>query len=177
LAISKEKKEQILGELKEMLANSKATIMSDYRGLTAGQMAEVRNKLRPFDGKFMVAKNTLVLKGLEQLGMPQPEDMLQGPTALSFLFADISQPLRAFVDHARTMDVLTIKGGLLGDRVMTASDVLLLSQLPDTDTVRAFALAGVQSPVSAFVGVLDAALRGLLYVLDAQAEQLGKAAA
>jgi len=177
LAISKEKKQQIIGELKEMLASSQATIISDYRGLTATQMAELRSKLRPFNSKFMVAKNTLVLKGLEELGMPQPEDILQGPTALSFLFADINQPLRAIMDFARTTAVLTIKGGLLGNRVMSASDVQVLSNLPGPETVRAMALAGLQSPLSGFVGLLDTALRGVLYALDAHAEQLGKAPA
>ena len=177
MAISKEKKQQIIGELKEMLASSQATIISDYRGLTATQMADLRSKLRPFNGKFMVAKNTLVLKGLEELGMPQPEDILQGPTALSFLFAGINQPLRAIMDFARTTAVLTIKGGLLGNRVMSVSDVQVLSSLPGPETVRAMTLAGLQSPVSGFVGLLDTALRGVLYALDAHAEQLGKAAA
>jgi large subunit ribosomal protein L10 len=175
LAISKEKKRAIVAELKELLASSKATVISDYRGLTATQMGGLRNTLRPLNSRFLVAKNTLVLRSLDEVGLPHPEEMLQGPTALGFCFDDVSQPLRALMEFARETDSLTIKGGLLGDRIIDAAQVRTLSALPGIETLRAQTLSGLQSPASGFVGMLDAALRGLLYAFDAQAQKLGNA--
>ena len=177
MAISKEKKQQVVTELKDMLARSKLVIISDYRGLTAGQMVRVRNKLRPLNSKFIVAKNTLVLRSLEEAGLAQPEALLQGPTALSFCFEDMSQPIKAIQELAAETEILSIKGGLLGDRVLDAQDVRTLGQLPKVEVLRAQALAGVQSPVAGFVGLLDSVLRGVLHALNVHAEELGKTAA
>ena len=175
MPITREKKQETIEQLKEMLTRSKATIISDYRGLTASQMSRLRSKLRPLDSKLLVAKNTLVLKSLEELGLPQPEELLQGPTALSFCFGEPNQPVRAIMEFARETDILSIKGGLLGSRVMTVDDVKLLPTLPSEGVLRAEALGSLQAPVAGFVGLLDGALRGLLYVLNARAEQLGQA--
>ncbi|MBM4429914.1 MAG: 50S ribosomal protein L10 [Chloroflexi bacterium] len=177
MAISKEKKQQVVTELKDMLTRSRLVIISDYRGLTAEQMVQVRNRLRPLNSRFIVAKNTLVLKSLAEAALPQPEALLQGPTALSFCFEDMSQPVKAIQELAAETEILSIKGGLLGDRVLNAQDVKILGQLPKVEVLRAEALAGVQSPVAGFVGLLDSALRGLLYTLNARAEEMGKAAA
>ena len=174
MPVSKQKKQETIEELKEMLGRSKAVILSNYRGLTAQQMSQLRNRLRPFGSKMLVAKNTLVMKSLEELGLPQPEDLLQGPTALSMIFGELNQPVRALLDFARETDVLKVKGGLMGAYLMSVQEVQMLPQLPALEVLRAQALGGVASPVSGFIGVLDGALRGLLYVLNARAEQMGQ---
>ncbi len=176
MAVSKEKKQETIAELKEMIGNSKAMVFADYRGLTAGQLSNLRGRLRPLNAKFTVAKNTLVLKALEQQGWPQPEEILQGPTAIGVLFGGLSQPLKTIRDFAREAEAFSVKGGMLGNSVLSAADVQTLGELPDVETLRAHTLGGLQAPMSSFVGVLDAALRGVLYVLDARAEQLGPAA-
>ncbi len=175
MAISKQKKQESVAQLKDMLTRSQAVILSDYRGLSAQQMATVRGKLRPFDSKFLVAKNTLLSRSLQEVGMPVPDEMLQGPTAIGFCFADFREPVRALRDIARDTDILTIKGGLLGNSVLGPEAVRSLPELPSTEMLRAQALAGVQAPVSGFVGLLDGVLRGLLYTFDARAEQMGNA--
>ncbi len=173
LAISKEKKQQVVAELKEMLERSNVVVLSDYRGLTAGQMAELRNKLRPLDSRFMVAKNSLIMRSLQELGLPDLEGLLQGPTALSFLFGEFGQPLQELRQFAKETESLTIKGGLQGERVLDAQQIEILAELPAIEVLQAQTLASVQSPVSSFVGLLDGALRGVLYALSARAEQMG----
>lgn len=176
MAISKEKKQQVVAELKEMLERSNVVVLSDYRGLTAGQMAELRNKLRPLDSRFMVAKNSLILRSLQELGLPDLEGLLQGPTAVSFLFGGFGQPLQELRQFAKETESLTIKGGLQGERVLDAQQIQTLAELPAIEVLQAQTLASVQSPVSGFVGLLDGALRGMLYALSARAEQIGEAA-
>lgn len=174
MPVSKQKKQETIEELKEMLGRSQVVILSDYRGLTAGQMSQLRNKLRPLGSRMLVAKNTLVLKSLEELGLPQPKDLLQGPTALSIVFGEMNQPVRALLDFARETEVLKVKGGLMGARLMSEREVQMLPQLPPPAVLRAQALGGVVSPISGFVGVLDSAIRGLVYALGARAEQMGQ---
>jgi len=175
LAISKEKKQQLVAELREMLTRSKAVVISDYRGLRANQMAELRNRLRPLHSRFLVAKNTLVLRSLEELGLPKPEEMLRGPTALGLCFEDISEPARLIIKFGKETRMLSVKGGLLGNRVIDAQQVQTLAELPAQEVLLAQTVATLQSPASGFMGMLDGALRGLLYVLSARAEQLGEA--
>lgn len=174
MAVTKQKKQQTIEELKEMLNRSHAVILSDYRGLTAAQMNHLRNKLRPLDSKLLVAKNTLVLKSLEELELPQPEALLQGPTALSMLFGDMGQPVRAILDFSRETEGFKVKGGLMGAHVMSVQEVQMLPQLPAPEVLRAQALGSVVSPMTGFVGVLESAIRGVLYALDFHADQLGQ---
>jgi large subunit ribosomal protein L10 len=174
LPVSKQKKQESIEELKEMLSRSQAVILSDYRGLTAAQMNQLRNKLRPLDSRMLVAKNTLVLKSLEELGLPQPAQLLQGPTALTMIFGDMGQPVRAILDFAKETEFFRTKGGLMGAHLMSVPEVLMLPQLPATDALRAQALGTVVSPMTGLVGVLDSALRGLLYALGSRADQLGE---
>jgi large subunit ribosomal protein L10 len=176
LAISKDKKQQVVAELKEMLTRSKAVVISDYRGLTAGQMADLRSRLRPLESRFLVAKNTLISRSLQEVGLPALEEMLQGPSALSLCFGEFSQPLQAMREFARESETLRIKGGLLGDRVLDVQDVQVLAELPGTEVVQAQTLASVQAPVSGFVGLFEGALRGLLHALNARVAQMGEAA-
>nr|MBC7245114.1 50S ribosomal protein L10 [Chloroflexota bacterium] len=177
MPVTKEKKQQTMAELKEMFARSTVVLLSDYRGLTASQMHELRKKLRPFDSKFLVAKNTLITKILAELGLPQPEELLQGPTALGFCFADFHQPLRTIMDFAQDTEVLKVKGGLMGEHILSPEDIKTLLTLPEPAVLRAEALGGLQSPLTGLIGLLDSVLRGLVYVLDARAEQLGQASA
>ena len=172
MAISKEKKRQQVADLKELLTRRQAVIIVDYKGSKAGQMAKLRNTLRPLNSKFMVIKNTMLLRSLQELALPEAERFLTEPTALGFCFEAVTEPARAIMQFAQETQFLKVKGGLLGHRVIDARQVKTLAELPAHEVLLAQTLAGLQSPVSHFVGVLDGVLRGLLYVLNAQTEQL-----
>jgi ribosomal protein L10 len=137
-------------------------------------MNQLRNRLRPLGGRMLVAKNTLVLKSLEELGLPQPENLLEGPTALSMIFGETARPVRALLDFSRETDGFKVKGGLMGAHVMSVQEVQMLPQLPAPEVLRAQALGGVVSPIAGFVGVLESAIRGVLYALGSRADQLGQ---
>ena len=177
MPVTKEKKHETVEQLKDMITRSQAVILAEYVGLTAQQMAQLRNKVRPMDAKIMVTKNTLLLRSLEELGLPQLEDVLQGSTAVSFCFGEFGPPVRAMAEFAREAESLKLKGGLMGKHVMTLAQVKSLPDLPATPVVRAQTVGGIQAPMSSFVGVLDSTLRSLLYALDAHVEQLNKATA
>jgi large subunit ribosomal protein L10 len=174
LPVTKQKKQETIEELKELLSSSQAVILFDYRGLTAARMNQLRNKLRPLGSRMLVAKNTLVLKSLEELGLPQPQELLQGPTALSIIFGETSQPVRAILDFSKETEMLRVKGGLMGAHLMSVPEVQMLPYLPALDVLRAQALGSAVSPLAGFVGVLESAIRGVLYALGSRADQLGQ---
>lgn len=177
MAISKEKKVEQVTELKKALPESEVMIMADYRGLTAQQMADLRNRLRPLHTQFLVIKNTLIARSLEDLGRQPPSEYLEGPTAIGLVPADnIAEATRIMMQFAAENEALKIKGGLAGNRAFSAAEVGTLATLPAPDVIKGQALAGVQSPISGFLGVLDSAVRGILYAMNARVEQLEKAA-
>ena len=177
MAITRQKKDESIAELKDLVSRSKAVILSDYRGLTATQMASIRNKLRSFDTRFLVAKNTLMVKALQDLGMSMPEEVLQGPSVIGFCFGDFRAPVQAILEAAKETDVLKIKGGLLGTHTLSASEIASLPTLPKPEVLQAQVLGALQGPLAGVIGALDGALRGVLYVLEARKDQMEQSSA
>jgi large subunit ribosomal protein L10 len=172
LAISKEKKEAIITDLTEKFSRSQAIILTDYRGLSVAEISRLRHQLREMTTGYHVVKNRLVKLALAKAGLPVPEDLLQGPTAMAFCYEDVAASAKAVMDFARESRILTIKGGVLSDRVITTKQVSALATLPSVDVLRAQVLAGIQSPMAGLLDVLSGPLRQLVYVLQARAQQL-----
>jgi large subunit ribosomal protein L10 len=177
LAITKEKKQELVAQYTDLLSRSRAAILTDYRGLTAAEISGLRNKLREVDGKYHVIKNTLLRLALQNAGQPVPEEMLEGPVAISFCLGEVPPAAKVLVDFAKDSKVLTIKGGLLSGKAIGVEDIQALADLPPREVLLAQVLAGMQSPINGLVTVLSGTLRGLLNVLKARAEQLEGASA
>ena len=170
MAISKEKKQQIVEELTELLKASQGVILTDYRGLNVNDMMRLRRKLSETGAVFKVVKNTLTKLALEQAGLPVLDEMLQGPTAIAFLKDDLAGPAKTLLDFAKETGVLTVKGGLLGQTVMDPKAASDLAKLPPRDVLLAQLVAAIQGPMVNLAGILMAPMRDLVYVLQARAE-------
>lgn len=177
MAITKEKKRQLVADYLEKLNRAEMLIITDYRGLTVKQMQELRSSLAPHDAVFQVVKNTLFRRALSEAGKSMPEEFLEGPTAIGYVFGDLGPAAKAISDFANSSDILKIKGGLLGERVISAEDVRSLGNLPPRDVLLSQVFAGMQAPIAGLVNVLSGTLRGLVNVLDARRRQLEEAAA
>jgi large subunit ribosomal protein L10 len=114
LAVSREKKEQQVEDLKQKLGSAEVVILTDFRGLSVGDQQELRTRLRDSASDYVVVKNTLTKIALEQSDRPVPAAYLTGPTALTFLHEDIAAPTKALLDFAKETGVLVIKGGIVG---------------------------------------------------------------
>jgi large subunit ribosomal protein L10 len=176
LAISREKKEQIVAELADLLTCSQAVVLTDYRGLTVTDIGRLRGQLRDRGARFMVAKNTLIGLALQRTGRPVPEALLEGPTGLAFLFDDIAGASKVINDFVRDSKVLTIKGSILGTSLINAEGTADLARLPSREMLRGQLLGALQSPMAGLVGVLTAPMRELVFVLQARADQLKQSA-
>jgi len=177
LAISRKKKEQLVQTYVDRLNDSEAIIITDYRGLTVGKLEELRGKIREAEGSFAVVKNTLAQRALSEAGLPVPEDMLFGPIGIGFCGNNIPGVAKAFADFAKGNDLLEIKGGLMGNKVISGDDVKNLAKLPSLDVLRAQMLGLINAPASQLVGVVAGGVRQVVNVLNAYSEKGGEAAA
>jgi large subunit ribosomal protein L10 len=172
LAISKEKKQELVKSYAEAFSRSQAAFLTDYRGLPVTELNPLRNKMREAGSGYHIVKNRLAKLALKEAGLPVPEELLQGPIAIAFCYEDVVAPAKVLTEYAKESKVLTIKGGILGERVIDAQAISSLADLPPRDVLLAQFLGGIQSPVAGLVNVLSGTLRDLVTVLKARADQL-----
>ena len=175
MAISRERKEQIVADLTDKLSRSKALIMTNFRGLDTAEMRELRNKLRETETGYHVVKNSLVKLALQEVGLPWVEDLFDGPTAIGFCYEDVPGPAKVLVDFGKGNDLLSIRGGLLGDKPLGAAQISELAALPSEEVLIAAVVVRISAPLVGLVNVLSAPLQNLVHVLNARSAQLQEA--
>ena len=169
----REKKAQIIDSLQEAFSKSDVCILTDYRGLPTAELNSLRRKLRASGVDYKVVKNTLAQFAVERADMNKLAGLFQGPVAVAFGHGEVTESAKVLVEHIRTSkSALRVKGGFLGDRVLTPRDVETLATLPARDVLISQVMAGIQSPIVALVSVLAAPIRGVMGVLQARMKQL-----
>ncbi len=171
--MSREKKAQTIDRLQEVLSKCNIGILTDYRGLSAIEITALRRKLRELGIEYRVVKNTLARFAVERAGRNDLVSFFEGPVAIAFGYGNITEPARALTDYISTAKVsLSIKGGFLGDGLLTAEDVETLSRLPSREILLAKVVGGMQSPITALVNCLSYPIRGIIGGLQARIKQL-----
>ncbi len=171
--MSREKKAQIIDRLQDTFSKCSVGILTDYRGLSTPEITILRRKLRESSVEYKVVKNTLARFAVERAGKDNLASFFEGPIAIAFGYGDISEPAKILTDYIRTSQAsLSIRGGFLGDRLLTSEDVTTLSTLPSREILLAKVLGGMQSPIVTLVGCLTTPIRGITGVLQARIKQL-----
>ena len=169
----REKKEAVVRELAEKLSRATIAITTNYRGVSVAKMTELRRQLRRREVEYRVIKNTLASFAAEQAGREGLKEIIAGPTAIAFGYGDIAEPARALLDYIQSAKgELSISGGLLEQRVLSAAEVTALATLPPREVLIARLMAGMQGSLFALVGVLTGTLTSFLSVLNARIGQL-----
>jgi large subunit ribosomal protein L10 len=167
-------KEQVVTELAERLRSSQTLILADYRGLSVGELDEVRTKLLEHGARFHVVKNTLTKLAADEAGFETLKELLDGPTAIAFVGdGDMVSVAKTLSETARKTKVLELKGGILEGTPMDASQVAELAKLPPADVLRGQVLGAIVGPLNEIVGLFAAPLQNFVGLLDARIEQLG----
>ncbi|HEX4983691.1 MAG TPA: 50S ribosomal protein L10, partial [Ilumatobacteraceae bacterium] len=163
----------IVDEIASKLAASEAVFVSEYRGLTVGHLANLRGALRPSDAEHKVYKNTLARLAVRTAGADGLEELLVGPTAITFVRGDIAAAAKALRDTSRTNPLLVLKGGALGAKLLTADDIRSLADLPSRDELLAQIAGAFQAPLVKLASLLQALPRNFAYGLAALIDQRG----
>jgi large subunit ribosomal protein L10 len=159
-----EAKRESVAELREYLSSSRTLIVSEYRGLTVKEIAEIRRALRKQDVTYRIVKNRLMKIAASDTVGEALGPLLVGPTAIAF-GTDESATAKAVIDATRPYRVVTITGGVLGDRAISADGVRSLASLPSREVLLAKLAGGMQAPVATLAGLLAANIRNLGYAL------------
>jgi large subunit ribosomal protein L10 len=154
---------EIAGKLDE----SVAVFVSEYRGMSVGQLAELRAPLREAGAEHKVYKNTLARIAATDAGYEALNDHLVGPTALTFVTGDSVAAAKALLDQSKANPLLVIKGGMLGTSPMSADDVKALASLPSREELLARLAGAFQAPLVKTAGLLQALPRSFAYGLSA----------
>jgi large subunit ribosomal protein L10 len=155
-----EAKQETVAELRDALAGSRTLIVSEYRGLTVHEIAEIRRALRKQDVTYRVVKNRLMRIAAQDTVGAALSPLLTGPTAIAF-GNDESSTAKAMIEATRAYRLVTITGGVLGDRAIDADGVRTLATLPPREVLLAKLAGGMQSPTATLAGLLVANIRNL----------------
>ena len=159
-------KEQLVAELSQKLNTAQSLYYTDFTGLNVKRMTELRRRLKKAGVEYVVIKNTLALRAVNESGLVS--DTLKGPTGL-VVARDPVSAAKVLTDFAKeNEDRPTVKGGLLSGKRIDNAQLKRLASLPSREQMLADLGAGMQSPMAAFVG----AINGLFYMFAGALEAL-----
>jgi large subunit ribosomal protein L10 len=172
-----EAKRATVAELREELAKARTMIVSEYRGLSVKEIAEIRRALSKQDVTYRIVKNRLMRIAAEDSVGAALSPLLNGPTAIAF-GTDEAGTAKAVLDATRPYNkIVKITGAILGDKAIDGDAVTRLAALPTREVLLAKLAGGMQAPVGTLAGLFAAPLRNLGYALAQVAEQKRQAEA
>ena len=169
--MNRDQKAAAVAEIAQNIEESQAVFAVDYRGLSVPQAAELRAKLREADARFQVVKNTLTLRAADQAGAEALKELLEGPTALTFVRGDAAAAAKALRDYARATELLPFKGGLMDGNPLTPEDIGAIARLPSRDVLYAQLVNIVAYPLSGLARTMNQLIGGLAVALGQVQEQ------
>ena len=162
----------VVDEVRAKLEESSAAVLTEYRGLNVSATADLRRALRDAGGEYKIYKNTLVRIAAREMGL-ELDDLLTGPTAIAFVTGDAVGVAKALQDFAKTNPALVVKGGLLGDQVISDADVKALADLEPREVLLAKFAGLLAAPLQQMANLLEALPRNFAYGLKALIDQGG----
>jgi large subunit ribosomal protein L10 len=169
--MNREEKSAAIQEIAAEIEASEAIFAVDYRGISVPQAAELRSKLREADASFRVVKNRLSKIAADQAGEERLAELLQGPTALTFVRGDTAQAAKAITTFNKEHEVLTFKGGFMEATVLDEAAFKSIAKLPGREVLNGQLAGVVASPITGLVRGLGSMIQGLALQLGQIAEK------
>ena len=170
MAITKEKKQEMVAQYGDWFDKSQAIILTEYIGMKMKNLDELRARVREVGGEFHICKNTLLKRVLDEAGMEIKGEHFIKTTAVGFAFEDAPALAKVMTDYAKESGLLNIKAGYLDGRLMSSSDVSSLANVPPLPVMRATLLSTILAPATQLVRTLSEPGRQIAAVLKAYAD-------
>ncbi len=151
-----EAKKVRVDEITEKFKTAATVVVVDYRGLTVGQVTELRKQLREAGVEFKVYKNTMTRRAVEVAGLEGLNESLTGPNAIAFSTEDVVAPAKIINDFAKKNEKLEIKAGVIEGAIASADDIKALAELPSREGLLSMLLSVLQAPMRNFALVTKA---------------------
>jgi large subunit ribosomal protein L10 len=171
--MNREQKAVVIEEVATQIQESGAVFAVDYRGISVPQAADLRSKLDDAGARFRVVKNTLTDLAADKAGAESLKEVLEGPTAFTFVRpdGDVALAAKALAQFKREHDVLEFKGGVMNGETLSVEQLGELSRLPARDVLHGQLVGMIASPITGLVRGLNALISGLVIQLGQIAEQ------
>jgi large subunit ribosomal protein L10 len=172
--MNRDQKAAVVEEVAAQIQESEAVFAVDYRGISVPQAAELRVKLNEAGARFRVVKNTLTLLAADRAGADSLKEVLDGPTAFTFVTADegdVALAAKALAQFKREHELLEFKGGVMGGEVLTAEQISEIARLPAKDVLHGQLVGVIASPITGLVRGLNALIAGLAIQLQKIADE------
>jgi large subunit ribosomal protein L10 len=164
-------KVEVVTEVKTRIGEATASIVSEYRGLTTAELAELRESLNAVGGDYRIFKNTLVRLAIDGGDYQPLSEYLSGPSALTFVQGDISAVAKALRDFSRANPLLVIKGGLADGSLLSSGDLAALADLPPREVLLGRLAGALAAPMQQMAGLFQALPRNMAFGISALIEQ------
>ena len=166
MPLSRSKKEALLAEYEDGVANAPHAFLLGYQGISVPKVTELRQKIRESGGSYVVVKNRLVLRALEGKALGQLADQFTGATAVVYSDAEPVALAKVLSDFQKDAPFLEFKGGLLNGQPVGGDQIKEIANLPSREELLAKLVFLLQSPVTRFVRGLAAIPRQFVVALD-----------
>jgi len=161
-----EAKEEAVKELKEKFEKAEGVVLSNYRGISANDMVELRESFTKEGIEYRVVKNTLASIAAEQAGLEGLPELLEGPIAVAVGYDDPVLPFKITSDTADKYDAFSAKGGVIEGDMVAPEEIEAISKLSSKEELLANFATGLKSPIRKLAFVLKAKVKDLGVVLD-----------
>jgi large subunit ribosomal protein L10 len=169
--MNRDEKSAAIEEIAAQIEGAEAIFAVDYRGISVAQAAELRAKLRESDSSFRVVKNRLTKLAADKAGEERLADLLEGPTALTFVGGDTASAAKAISTFNKEHDVLDFKGGFMGELLLDEDKFRSIARLPSREVLDGQLAGVVASPLTGLVRGLGSMIQGLALQLGQIAEK------
>jgi large subunit ribosomal protein L10 len=167
--MNRDQKAAVVEEVAAQIQESEAVFAVDYRGISVPQAAELRVRLNEAGARFRVVKNTLTLLAVDRAGADSLKEVLDGPTAFTFVTAeggDVALAAKALAQFRRENDLLEFKGGVMNGEELTAEQIGEIARLPAKDVLHGQLVGVIASPITGLVRGLNALIAGVAIQLQ-----------
>jgi large subunit ribosomal protein L10 len=172
--MNRDEKAAVVEEVSTQIQDAEAVFAVDYRGISVTQAAELRARLNDAGARFRVVKNTLTQLAADQAGADPLKEVLDGPTAFTFVAADggdVALAAKALADFRRQTNLLEFKGGVMNGEALSADQIGALSRLPAREILHGQLVGMIASPITGLVRGLNALISGLAIQLKQIADE------
>ena len=176
MAITKQRKDEIIAQYQDWFKRSEAVLLVEYTGVNMKALDALRARIREAGGEFHIVKNTLAKRALAASGMDVPKDYLMHSTAVTCAFTDPASTAKALTESTKGSAFVKVKGGFMAGQVLTAAQVKALADMPPLPVLRAQMLGVLLAPAGKLVRTIAEPARGLAAVMKAFSEKAPVAA-
>lgn len=167
MAITKQKKEEILKDLIDKFGRSKSIVFANYRGLDVASISELRSELRKENAEMKVAKKTLIGLAAKDTVGELDSSVMEGPIVATFSYEDPLSGIRILFKFSKKNENLKLLGGVIDGKMVGPDIIKQYAKIPSREELLAKLISSMNSPISGFVGIGNSLIGGIVRALSA----------